>query len=386
MSLASAQASETRRQAATTVGYYNLKLGPTTWRFGATLGTEYNSNVRNEEDGVGDFIFRPGMDLHLLWPVTDRNALNLDLTAGYSFYATQTDLSRYYIEPGSGFSFDVFVGDVTINFHDRFSVQQDSYTDPTLAGQGNYSQFENTLGASALWDLNDIKLRAGYDHLTYTTIWGDGGRPDGASEIFFASVGAAVADSSILGVDFGAGMMSYDETEPNVTDGTQVNAGAFYEAPLTEYIAFRGTAGYTVYQPDPTDATNNLAEDFSGVYAQLALRHRVNQYLEYTLSGGRTITFAYYGGTVDLWTARWQGTWRVMQQINISSSIEYEHGTELFQGGEVFDRVGLRLSAGRQITQKLGASLAYQIYWRESDLPGRDYVVQTIGLDLRYAF
>src|SRR3989442_1569805 len=35
MSMASAQAAEGRRKAATTIGYYNLHVGPTAWRFGA---------------------------------------------------------------------------------------------------------------------------------------------------------------------------------------------------------------------------------------------------------------------------------------------------------------------------------------------------------------
>ena len=39
MSLAGAQAAEARRKAAATVDYYNLKLGPTAWRFGTGLGT-----------------------------------------------------------------------------------------------------------------------------------------------------------------------------------------------------------------------------------------------------------------------------------------------------------------------------------------------------------
>ena len=60
MSLASAEAAAARRRAASTVGYYNLKLGPTAWNFGAGLGVDYNSNVNyTESNPEGDFIFRP---------------------------------------------------------------------------------------------------------------------------------------------------------------------------------------------------------------------------------------------------------------------------------------------------------------------------------------
>src|SRR5205823_12295289 len=70
MSLASAQAAEARRRAAATIGYYNLKVRPTAWRFGAGLGLEYNDNiVLREENQEGDFIFRPQINAQMLWPI-----------------------------------------------------------------------------------------------------------------------------------------------------------------------------------------------------------------------------------------------------------------------------------------------------------------------------
>ena len=46
MSFASSYAAEARREAAATLGYYNVKLGPTAWRFGAGLGVEGIGDVR----------------------------------------------------------------------------------------------------------------------------------------------------------------------------------------------------------------------------------------------------------------------------------------------------------------------------------------------------
>ena len=60
MSIASAEAAEARRRAATSIGYYNLKLGPTAWNFGTGLGIEYNSNVQNTgSNPEGDFYLSP---------------------------------------------------------------------------------------------------------------------------------------------------------------------------------------------------------------------------------------------------------------------------------------------------------------------------------------
>src|ERR1035438_6109508 len=85
MSMASAEAAAAQRKAASTIDYYNLKLGPTAWNFQAGLETDYNSNVNNTENNPeGDFIFRPQINTRMLWPLSDRNSINLALGAGYS--------------------------------------------------------------------------------------------------------------------------------------------------------------------------------------------------------------------------------------------------------------------------------------------------------------
>ena len=52
-------------------------------------------------------------------------------------------------------------------------------------------------------------------------------------------------------------------------------------------------------------------------------------------------------------------------------------------GGETFDQYGPRITLGRPLTAKLSSSLAYQFYWRGSDLPGRDYTVQYSELEFQ---
>ena len=70
MSIAGADAAAARHKAASTLGYYNLKLGPTAWNFGAGLGLDYNSNVYyTENNPQGDFIFAPQINTRMRWPV-----------------------------------------------------------------------------------------------------------------------------------------------------------------------------------------------------------------------------------------------------------------------------------------------------------------------------
>src|SRR5262245_47897822 len=71
MSIASAQAAEARRRAESTVGYYNLKLGPTGWKFGTGVDVEFNDNVENQEvHREADVIFRPQLNAQMTWPLS----------------------------------------------------------------------------------------------------------------------------------------------------------------------------------------------------------------------------------------------------------------------------------------------------------------------------
>ena len=393
MSMASAQAAEARRTAASTIGYYNLKLGQTAWNFGAGLGVEYNSNVNNTEfNPEGDLIFRPQMNARLLWPVSDQNTINLALGAGYSAYVNNPRLDRAFITPDSELSFDLYVGDFWINLHDRFSITEDSYQDPTVVGTGNYSQFQNALGVATVWDLNKAIVRFGYDHVNYDSLSGGnvqnfGGQPSGYSEVFSTSAGYALKPGMLLGAELGGSPINYTTTTPHTpySNANQWNVGGFYDTPISEYIHFTGHAGYTVYSPDANGAMTTIG-DFKGVYAQLDIRHRVNEYVEYSLSGGRTVSVVFSGGTIDRYFADWQANWKILHKVSLGTSFHYEHGSQLVAGSETYDQYGPGISLSRPITAKLTSSLGYNLYWRGSNLSGRDYTVNVVSLNFNYAF
>ena len=393
MSIASAQAAEARRGAAKTIGYYNLKLGPTAWNFGAGLGVSYNSNVNNTESNAqGDFIFSPQLNTRMLWPVSDINSINLALGAGYSAYVKNPQLDRAFITPGSELSFDLYAGDFWINLHDRFSITENSYQDPTVAGSGNYSQFQNALGVATTWDLNKAVVRAGYDHVSYDALTGgngqnSGGQPSEYSEVFSSSAGYALKPGMLLGVELGGSLINYSTTTTNTpsSSANQWNVGSFYDAPVSEYIHFTGHAGYTVYSPQSSGAAATSG-DFSGMYAQLDITHRLNQYVAYSLSGGRSISVAFAGGTIDRYFAHWAANWAILRKMTLGTSFSYEHGSPLSGGGETYDQYGPGISLSRAITTKLSSSLGYQLYWRDSNLPGRNYTVNVVSLNLNYTF
>ncbi len=393
MSIASAEAAEARRRAATTVGYYNLKLGPTAWNFGAGLGVAYNSNVDyTESNAEWDFIFSPQINTRMLWPVSDQNSINLALGGGYSAYVLHPELSRAFILPGSELSFDLYAGDFWINLHDRFSITANTYQDPTVAGTGDYSQLQNSLGVATVWDLNKGIVRVGYDHVNYESLSGNtgqnsAGQPSGYSEVFSASAGYALKPGMLLGLELGGSLITYTTTTTNTpyTDARQWNVGGFYDTPVSEYIHLTAHAGYTVYAPE-SDAATTTVSDFTGIYAQVDIRHRLNQYVDYSLGGGRTLGTTFWGSTIDRYFARWQANWKIVRKLTLGTSFSYENGTELITGGETYNQYGPGISLSRTLTDKLSGSLGYQFYLRDSNLPDRNYTVNIVSLNFNYTF
>jgi hypothetical protein len=382
MSVAGADAARARRQAAVTLGYYNFSFGPTAWRFISGLGVEYNTNVRYAASAQSpDFIFRPELTSELLWPLTDRNALNLNVGIGYSAYLDNTDLSRLYIHPGSEVSFDIYTGDFNINFHDRFSIIEETYENPTLAGQGGYSQLHNVAGVSALGDLNELVLRAGYDHINFSTVSGIQYRPDGQEEVVHASSGYKLAPMLLTGAELGGAALRYDGTDAG--GGIQYNAGLFSQWQVSEYLHVRASGGYMLYSPVAGQSTRLTSSD-RAYYLDLSLRHRINEHLNYLLNAGRSINFSYWGTSVDSYFVRCSGQWNTIRKISLGTYFDFEHGEQLDFFDENFDWVGGGISAGRQLTQKVSASLGYGGHWRTSNIPSRNYTVHTVSLQFRY--
>lgn len=394
MSIASAQAAEARRQAATTIGYYNLKLGPTAWNFGTGLGVAYNSNVNTTESNPeGDIIFSPQINTRMLWPVSELNSINLSLSGGYSAYLKTSQNDRAFIGPGSELSFNLYAGDFWINLHDRFSITETPYQDPSVANSGNYSQFQNALGVATTWDLNKTIVKAGYDHVNYDSLSGgsgqnSGGQSSGSSEVFSASAGYALKPGMQLGLELGDSLLSYSTAATNYAypNANQWNAGCFYDTPVSEYIHFTIHGGYTMYTPQSSGTTTSSSSSFGGMYAQIDITHRLNQYISYSLSGGRNLTTAFAGGAIDRYFVHWGASWQVVRKVSLGTTFSYENGTQLSFGGETYDQYGPGITLSRQITKKLSSSLSYQVYWRGSNEQDRNYTVNVVSLNLSYTF
>jgi hypothetical protein len=388
MSIAGADAAQAQQSAASSPGYYNLQFGPTYWRFGAGLGLAYDDNITlAQNDREADWMYIPSVNAQLRWPITEKQSLNINLGVGYSGYVQHPNLNTAYISPDSEVSFNIYAGDFLINLHDRYSITENSYQDPTVVNSGSYSQFQNTAGLTATWDLNKLMVVAEYDHANYLELTGGQRQPSQTSEILSASAGCTLKPGMLLGLEVGGALLHNAATTTNTpyTESTEWSAGPYFQTRLTEYLTFRANAGYVVNSPE-SSGTLPTARDFGSYYATVSASHRLNRFVQYTVSGGRNLSTTLLGGPIDSYTANISADWKIFQKVSLATGFNYDRGTQVIDGGETFEQYGPDIGLGRKITRKLSGTLRYQFLKRQSNLPGRDYTLDVVTLNLGYQF
>ena len=154
---------------------YNFKLGPVTTDVAGKFEAEYNDNISLTDSGkVDDTILRFGITSKTVWPITELNSLSLDIDAAYRYYLDNTELNSNEnfldISPGSELALKWWIKVFTFKIYVQFSYSIDSADarvfDPTsstiLNNVTDFGRIENRAGLDVLWDLNDLKVYAGY--------------------------------------------------------------------------------------------------------------------------------------------------------------------------------------------------------------------------------
>ena len=417
-SLAGEAAAEARRQAIDKIPY-NLQLGPIKFRFSATMGFEYNDNVNLAEDGSvtlltltgpitlttesqSDWILRPQVNLNALWPITQLNTLKFDIGLGYAFYMDNSDYNTngLLIAPGSQLAFDIFVGDFRINFHDRFSLEQDPIAEVALSNVADYGRFQNLIGVSVLWDLNQAVVTLGYDHYTFIATNDDFEYLDRNADIFSGSIGFTPSSVMTVGLEGSFVTTYYDQNVLN--DSNTYSIGAFLETQVTSNVKFRIAGGFQSIDFDNTGLVND-PNDLEDWYANALLSHRINAQLTHNIAVGHETQLGVNSNYVQLNYIRHTANWNIFYKTLLSTELFYEDADDSGGSGPLFaptpgipifnpfvaehiHRYGGAITLGYQLTPHVTLGLRYQYTQKDSDQPLRDYRQNRIAFDGTYSF
>jgi hypothetical protein len=417
-SLAGESSAEARRQSIENMPY-NLQLGPMKVRFSATLGLEYNDNINVSDDAsaffpsatgpilirteqLSDFIIRPQVNVNLLWPITQLNTFKLDLGLGYAFYMDHSNYNTdtLLLSPGSQLAFDIFVGDFRINFHDRFSLEQDPVSEISLSNVADYGRFQNTAGISVLWDLNAAVVTVGYDHYNYISTVDTFDYLDRAAEMVTGSIAFTPSATTSVGLEGAFVDTYYDQNVLN--DSMTYSAGLFFETQITSFLKLRVAGGYQSIDFDNTGVVND-SQNSEDYYLNGLLSHRVNSVLTHSLSAGHENQLGVNSNFTTLNYVRHTANWNVLYHTLLSTELFYEDAedsgglgpnTGLLPGVPLFNpfiaehihRFGGALSLGYQLTPHVTLGFRYQYIKKDSDLPLRDYTQNRVSVDGTYSF
>ena len=393
-SLAGESAAEARRQDIDNIPY-NLMLGPIKFRLSATMGIEYNDNINLADDGnrEEDFILRPQININALWPITQLNTLRIDIGLGYAAYLDHSDANTngVLLAPNSQIAFDVFVGDFRINFHDRFSLQQDPISQLAVSNVIDYGRFENYAGIGVLWDLNKAVVTLNYDHYNYVSTTSAFDYLNRNADQISGTVSFSLTNTTSAGVEGSYVRTYYDDVVLN--DSDTLSGGGFVETQITNYLKLRIAGGYQHISFD--DSVVRLfgfaifqdRPDANDYYANVLISHRLNSVITQSLSAGHETQLGINSNYITLNYIRHTITWNLVRNTLLGTEFFYEDADD--SGGfinEHLHRFGGALTVGYQLTQHVTLGLRYQYTQKDSDIAGRDYRQNRVGLDGTYSF
>ena len=384
-SLAGDAAAEARRT--------DLEKQPFTFKTGdfrmlvtPSLGLDWNDNVNiSSGQRQQDFILTPLVGLDLSYPLTHQNVLRFNASIGYDYYLEHTEFSGARVLSGSGISLDTYIKDFWINLHDRFQYTQDSAGQASLANNGRYGGFDNTLGAAVTWDLQDVVLNAGYDHENSISSSSAFDYLDRSSESVVGRAGFRILPTLTTGPEASGSSTDYDKQGLNDSKG--YSAGLYADWRPGHSVSLQVRGGYTAYFFDQTSLTLP-AQNQHAWYADATVSHDVSDSIAYSFTAGRELRLGIQADAVESWYLRPNITWRFIKNLPINTWLSYEHGSQsllparLIQ--ETYDYLGVGLGIGYDLTKKLRLGVTYRLTLRSTDASFRDYSQNVIGLRLTY--
>lgn len=367
-----------------------------------SLSMQWNDNINCTDTGQqDDFIVLPTLGVNMSYPLTERNLLQLNVTAGYNKYLLHPSLSSWYLSAGSGFSFDVYIKDIIINLHDRISYVQDSAGNAEVAGTGSYGTFNNSAGLSGRWSLRYVDFTVGYDHQNTIASSSQFSDTDNSTEAAYAQAGYRWNPALTTGLE---GTFSYTKYDQDVlNDTTAYSLGVYGDWHPDKFLEVEPRVGYVI-----NEYANSSQLQTSGLgswYADLTVVHKITRSLNYSIDVGRNVSSAAQSTADEYWYANTGITWNFIRNFSFAPQLFIQNGKQgggttytgslpanqffnghpnLLQGSESYDWYGGSLAFNYAITRRISLGMNYQFTQRTSSIHGRGYTQNVVGIQITY--
>lgn len=370
---------------------YNMALGGLHFGLAAGVGIEYNDNINLAPKGMqeSDWALRPSATIDSTYAFSDLNTLHFSLGASYAKYFDhpEYDTRGVLISPNSILALTMHVGPVALTFRDRFSYQEDPFSDPEISNTAVYRRFENQFGVQADWAINDLwTLTGGYDHYNLWTFDSEFASLERAVDTVFVKPSYQLGPSIKVGIDASASFVRFNEHIQN--NGQNYMVGPFVDVALTSNTHLYAEGGYQdfVFQNDGTIGDTSDARTW---YGRLDLANRISDALDQRLSFTKSAEVGFGSNYYDLYHVEYAADWKIMDNLVLDPSIFYEHYTTsapIGTIGEKADRWGAAIGLRYILNPSITLGLDYRYVYKDSNLPDLSYRQNLVLLSLYYNF
>jgi hypothetical protein len=365
-----------------------------------SLNLEWNDNINlSKTNAEDDFVVTPTVGLVMSYPLTDRNLLQFNVTFGYTKYIKHDNLSSWYMQSGSGLSFDLYIKDILINLHDRFSYEQASAQDALqnspqnaqIAGTGSYGTFQNTAGLSITLDfLKNMTTTLGYDHQNSISTSSQFDNTDQSSELLYARVGYMLNSRLTAGVEGSGSFTTYDQNNltNSLNNNSSCSVGVYADWQPDSSFHLQPRVGYTFNLFQQTSHSVQTSDSGSW-YADVKVSHQISKAITYSIDIGRESTLGVQSDLNEDWYVRPNFSWNFMEGYSFQTSLFYEHGNSgvgNVKGNvvESYDWYGGELNLSYSPMKEIRLSLNYRLTVRASSEALGEYTQNTVGLQVTY--
>ena len=395
-------------------GSYTLKLGQVKFRVGLGVQQEYNDNVTLSKgaEQESDFITTPSVSLNTFWPFSKLNTLDFTLGLAYSKYwqHPELDTQSILISPNSMLDFNVYVGDIRINFYEKLSIQEDPIGQPQLSGASKFRRLENTLGIKADWDLNRIVPGAGYQRYTFMaldkgSVTTDNGQTfaglDHDTDSLFGQVGYKINPKMLSGIRCDYSETTYKGTQQN--GSTSKAVAVFLDGELTHHISAALSGGYQM-QEFATGGTINDNSNFNSYIFKMSVKHELNRIFSHNLNLSRYAMAGIGTNSSEIQQVNYSFDWDLIKDVqlrgsalfqmvkNSGSGSDSDSGSGLDSGSgsgpdsNSSNRYGLSISAYHKLFRSWDLGLGYDFLLKDSNISENNYLQNRVYLNLTYNF
>lgn len=391
---------------------YNLKLGSAYVTFSAVLATSYTDNALQAPDGGDrqyDVTITPTLGASISWRPRENQGLRFDVGVGYRYSLQFSELNTLTLAPNSFLDYQFSIGDVTVTLFNSTSTPVGPR--PEVVGQNNdptsmdFNRIDNTLGVRAAWSpYQDMSISGGYSYAL------NRGFDDAFSsqnlDQHSVNLGTFFRAHPQLtfGVSGGYTMMRF--VEPIQNDMDTVSVGPVVSYSPTANLSISAQVGYTIVDAKQTGTVVD-SSDFSGMTYGGSIGHRINKYLNHSVSGGFSVQPGVGANYSENYNLTYSLTAQVMQDLGVSASFNWT-SFEQSSGGlylvpvvvngvvvlvpaqlnvsQKADFYSMSVGTGYQITTKLNATVAYIYTLRASENALEEFDAHSANLTLTYRF